>query len=111
MSPRKIIKPVRKRSVKTVHVATVVSIGLVLLLIGCLGVMLVYARGFSSAIKERVTLTVLVNKAVNDQRAIQFKNYLVDSETVSKAVFVSKKTSTSANKMAEAMLAISRLRS
>ena len=51
----------QKRKTKSVYVSTVISIALVLLVTGMLGLLLVHAKNLSKYVKENIVLNVIVN--------------------------------------------------
>lgn len=79
----------RKRT-KSVYISTVISIALVLLMTGLLGLILVHAKNLSKYVKENIVLNVIVNDNVNEgdvlslQKDIEKDNYVLRTEYVSK---------------------------
>lgn len=79
----------RKRT-KSVYISTVISIALVLLMTGLLGLILVHAKNLSKYVKENIVLNVIVNDNVNEgdvlslQKDVEKDNYVLRTEYVSK---------------------------
>lgn len=79
----------RKRT-KSVYISTVISIALVLLMTGLLGLILVHAKNLSKYVKENIVLNVIVNDNINEgdvlsfQKDIEKDGYVLRTEYVSK---------------------------
>ncbi|MGE8424484.1 MAG: cell division protein FtsX, partial [Sphingobacterium siyangense] len=56
----------QKRKTKSVYVSTVISIALVLLVTGMLGLLLVHAKNLSKYVKENIVLNVIVNDGTSE---------------------------------------------
>lgn len=80
----------QKRKTKSVYVSTVISIALVLLVTGLLGLLLVHAKNLSKYVKENIVLNVIVNDGTNEgdvlslQKDLEKDNYVLRSEYISK---------------------------
>lgn len=79
-----------RRKTKSVYVSTVISIALVLLMTGLLGLILVHAKNLSKYVKENIVLNVIVNDNVNEgdvlamQKDIEKDPYVLRTEYISK---------------------------
>lgn len=79
-----------RKKTKSVYISTVISIALVLLMIGLLGLILVHAKNLSRYVKENIVLNVIVNDNVNEgdvlslQKDLEKDPYVLRSEYVSK---------------------------
>ncbi|MGJ1430831.1 cell division protein FtsX [Sphingobacterium spiritivorum] len=79
-----------KKKTKSVYVSTVISIALVLLMTGLLGLILVHARNLSKYVKENIVLNVIVNDATTEgdvlsmQKDIEKDPYVLRTEYISK---------------------------
>jgi len=79
-----------RKKTKSVYVPTVISIALVLLMTGLLGLILVHAKNLSRYVKENIVLNVIVNDNVNEgdvlslQKDLEKDPYVLRSEYVSK---------------------------
>ena len=79
-----------RKKTKSVYVSTVISIALVLLMTGLLGLILVHAKNLSKYVKENIVLNVIVNGNVNEgdvlslQKDIEKDSYVLRTEYVSK---------------------------
>lgn len=75
---------------KSVYISTVISISLVLLMIGLLGLILVNAKNLSKYVKENIVVNIIVNDNVNEgdvltlQKDIEKNGYVLRTEYVSK---------------------------
>ena len=80
----------QKRKTKSVYVSTVISIALVLLVTGLLGLLLVHAKNLSKYVKENIVLNVIVNDGTNEgdvlslQKDLEKDNYVLRTEYISK---------------------------
>jgi cell division transport system permease protein len=80
----------QKRKTKSVYVSTVISIALVLLVTGLLGLLLVHAKNLSKYVKENIVLNVIVHDGTNEgdvlslQKDLEKDNYVLRTEYISK---------------------------
>src|SRR5690606_5240385 len=77
---------------KTVYISTVISIALVLVMTGLLGLILVHAKNLSNYVKENIVLNIIINESAeeNDMNALQ--KTLNDHTYDRKAEYISKET-------------------
>jgi len=79
-----------RKKTKSVYISTVISVALVLLMTGLLGLILVHAKNLSRYVKENIVLNVIVNDNVNEgdvlslQKDLEKDAYVLRSEYVSK---------------------------
>ena len=79
-----------RKKTKSVYISTVISVALVLLMTGLLGLILVHAKNLSRYVKENIVLNVIVNDNVNEgdvlslQKDLEKDPYVLRSEYVSK---------------------------
>lgn len=79
-----------RKKTKSVYISTVISIALVLLMIGLLGLILVNAKNLSKYVKENIVLNIIVNDNVSEgdvltlQKDIEKDDYILRTEYVSK---------------------------
>lgn len=79
-----------RKKTKSVYISTVISIALVLLMTGLLGLILVHAKNLSKYVKENIVLNIIVNDNVNEgdvlslQKDIEKDDYVLRTEYVSK---------------------------
>lgn len=79
-----------RKKTKSVYISTVISIALVLLMTGLLGLILVHAKNLSKYVKENIVLNVIVNNNVNEgdvlslQKDLEKDGYVLRTEYVSK---------------------------
>ncbi|MXV17152.1 cell division protein FtsX [Hufsiella ginkgonis] len=78
------------KKTKTIYISTVISISLVLLMLGLLGLILVHARGLSNYVKENIVLNIIVNDGAREvdiqalKRQIDANPYVLKTQYVSK---------------------------
>ena len=78
------------RKTKTIYVSTVISIALVLLMTGLLGLILVHAKNLSNYVKENIVLNIIVNEGAKEvdvtalQKQIDANTYVLKTQYVSK---------------------------
>lgn len=79
-----------RKKTKSVYVSTVISIALVLLMTGLLGLILVHAKNLSRYVRENIVLNIIVNDNVSEgdvlslQKDLEKDDYVLRSEYVSK---------------------------
>ena len=79
-----------RKKTKSVYVSTVISIALVLLMTGLLGLILVHAKNLSKYVKENIVLNVIVNDNVNEGDVLSLQKDLEKEEYVLRTEYVSK---------------------
>lgn len=78
------------RKTKTLYVSTVISIALVLLMTGLLGLILVHAKNLSKYVKENIVLNIIVNEGAKEvditalQKQLDADGYVLKTQYVSK---------------------------
>lgn len=78
------------KKTKSVYISTVISIALVLLMTGLLGLILVHAKNLSNYVKENIVLNVIMNDDVSEgdvlayQKKLEADPYVLRSEYISK---------------------------
>jgi cell division transport system permease protein len=78
------------RKTKTLYVSTVISIALVLLMTGLLGLILVHAKNLSNYVKENIVLNIIVNEGAKEvdvttlQKQLDADTYVLKTQYVSK---------------------------
>jgi len=78
------------KKTKSVYISTVISIALVLLMTGLLGLILVHAKNLSNYVKENIVLNVIVNgdakeaEVLNLQKEINANKYVLKTQYISK---------------------------
>lgn len=78
------------KKTKQVYVSTVISIALVLLMLGLLGLMLVHARNLSNYVKENIVLNVIVSDGAKEVDVLGLQKELDTNPAVLKTTYVSK---------------------
>ena len=78
------------KKTKTIYISTVISIALVLLMTGLLGLILVHAKNLSNYVKENIVLNIIVNDGAKEvdisalQKQIDSNPYVLKTQYVSK---------------------------
>lgn len=78
------------KKTKSVYISTVISIALVLLMTGMLGLLLVHAKNLSNYVRENIVLNIIMNEGVSEgnvlayQKELESDNYVLRSEYISK---------------------------
>lgn len=75
---------------KTIYVSTVISIALVLLMTGLLGLILVHAKNLSKYVKENIVLNIIVNEGAKEADVTALQKQLDANPYVLKTQYVSK---------------------
>lgn len=78
------------KKTKPVYISTVISIALVLLMIGLLGLILVHARNLSNYVKENIVLNIIVNDGAKEVDILALQKQLDVNPYVLKTQYVSK---------------------
>ena len=78
------------RKTKTIYVSTVISIALVLLMTGLLGLILVHAKNLSNYVKENIVLNIIVNEGAKEVDITALQKQLDANPFVLKTQYVSK---------------------
>ncbi len=79
-----------RKKTRSVYISTVISIALVLLMTGLLGLILVHAKNLSKYVKENIVLNVIVNDNVNEGDVLSLQKDLEKEEYVLRTEYVSK---------------------
>jgi len=80
----------QKRKTKSVYVSTVISIALVLMVTGMLGLLLVHAKNLSKYVKENIVLNVIVNDGTSEGDVLSLQKDLEKDPYVLRSVYISK---------------------
>lgn len=78
------------KKTKTIYISTVISIALVLLMTGLLGLILVHARNLSNYVKENIVLNIIVNDGAKEVDILALQKQLDSNPYVLKTQYVSK---------------------
>ena len=78
------------KKTKTIYISTVISIALVLLMTGLLGLILVHARKLSNYVKENIVLNIIVNEGAKEVDITSLQKQLDANPFVLKTEYVSK---------------------
>ncbi len=78
------------KKTRTIYVSTVISISLVLLMVGLLGLILVHARNLSRYVKENIVLNVIVNDGAREVDIQALKQQMDSNPAILKTQYVSK---------------------
>ncbi|WDZ99265.1 permease-like cell division protein FtsX [Mucilaginibacter sp. cycad4] len=78
------------KKTKTIYISTVFGIAMVLLMVGLLGLILVYAKNISSYVKENIVLNIFVDDAAHESDVLQLQKQLDGNVMVKQTQYVSK---------------------
>ena len=78
------------KKTKTIYVSTVISIALVLLMLGLLGLILVHAKNLSNYVKENIVLNIIVNEGAKEVDVLSLQKQIDSNPYVLKTQYVSK---------------------
>lgn len=78
------------RKTKTVYVSTVISISLVLLMLGLLGLILVHANNLSTYVKENIVLNIIVDDGASEADVIQLQKQIDNNKAVKQTQYIGK---------------------
>src|SRR5690606_35064625 len=78
------------KKTKSVYISTVISIALVLLMTGLLGLILVHAKNLSNYVKENIVLNVIVNGDAKEAEVLNLQKELNADKYVLKTQYISK---------------------
>lgn len=78
------------KKTKSVYISTVISIALVLLMAGLLGLILVHAKNLSNHIKENIVLNIILNEDAEEGDALKLQNSLNSNPHVLNTEYISK---------------------
>ncbi len=75
---------------KTFYISTIISISLVLLMIGLLGLFLIHAKNLSDYVKENIVLSVIVRENVSEAEILKLQKQIDGETSVKSTQYVSK---------------------
>lgn len=75
---------------KTFYISTIISISLVLLMIGLLGLFLIHAKNLSDYVKENIVLSVIVRENVSEAEILKLQKQIDGEPSVKSTQYVSK---------------------
>ncbi|MGK6350885.1 cell division protein FtsX [Parapedobacter sp. DT-150] len=78
------------KKTKSVYISTVISIALVLLMTGLLGLLLVHAKNLSNYVKENIVLNIIMNEGVGEGNVLAFQKELESDPFVLRSQYISK---------------------
>ena len=78
------------RKTKPVYISTVISIALVLLMAGLLGLILVHAKNLSNHIKENIVLNIILDEDTEEADALKFQKELNENTHILSTDYISK---------------------
>ena len=81
----------QKRRLQASYLSVVLSITMVLLMIGFLGLTVLKYRNLSGYFKEKVSITLYLKNNISDKQQTELKKFLADKDYTNKIRFVSKK--------------------
>lgn len=78
------------KKTKSVYVSTVISIALVLLMTGLLGLILIHAKNLSQYVKENIVLNIIMNENVQESNVLAFQKRVDGDAAVLRSEYISK---------------------
>jgi len=78
------------RKTKSVYISTVISIALVLLMTGLLGLILVHAKNLSNYVKENIVLNIILDGDAKEAEVLNFQKEINADKYVLKTQYISK---------------------
>lgn len=78
------------KKTKSVYISTVISIALVLLMTGLLGLLLVHAKNLSNYVKENIVLNIIMNEDVSEGNVLALQKELESDPFVLRSEYISK---------------------
>lgn len=78
------------KKTKSVYISTVISIALVLLMTGMLGLLLVHAKNLSNYVKENIVLNIIMNEGVSEGNVLAYQKELESDDYVLRSEYISK---------------------
>ncbi|MEO8796165.1 MAG: permease-like cell division protein FtsX [Daejeonella sp.] len=78
------------KKTKTIYISTVISIALVLLMTGLLGLIVVHAKNLSNYVKENIVLNIIVNDGAKEVDVLALQKQIDSNPYVLKTQYVSK---------------------
>lgn len=78
------------RKTKSVYVSTVISIALVLMMTGLLGLILIHAKNLSQYVRENIVLNIIMNGDVQENSVLAFQKQVDADEYVLRSDYISK---------------------
>lgn len=78
------------KKTKSIYISTVISIALVLLMTGLLGLILVHAKNLSNYVKENIVLNIIINEDVSEGDVLALQKKLEADEYVLRSQYISK---------------------
>jgi cell division transport system permease protein len=78
------------KKTKSVYVSTVISIALVLLMTGLLGLILIHAKNLSQYVKENIVLNIIMNESATENQVLAFQKKVDANVAVLSSEYISK---------------------
>lgn len=78
------------KKTKTIYISTVISIAMVLLMVGLLGLILVHAHNLSRYVKENIVLNIIVDDAAKEADILQLQKQLDVNPQVKQTQYITK---------------------
>lgn len=78
------------KKTKSVYISTVISIALVLLMTGLLGLIVVHARNLSNYVKENIVLNIIINEDTKEADVLTLQKELNNDKFVLNTQYISK---------------------
>lgn len=79
-----------RKKTKSVHISTIISIALVLLMTGLLGLILIHAKNLSRYVKENIVLNVMMDEKAEENDVLAFQKRIDQDTYVLRSEYISK---------------------
>jgi len=84
------------KKTKSVYISTVISIALVLMMTGLLGLILVHTKNLSAYIKENIVLNVLIKEGVEEHQVLALQKKINEDPYILRTDYISKDSAAAA---------------
>ncbi len=78
------------KKTKTIYISTVISISLVLLMLGLLGLILVHGKNLSNYVKENIVLNVIINEGTKEVEVLALQKEIETNPKIKSTQYISK---------------------
>ena len=78
------------KKTKTIYISTVISISLVLLMLGLLGLILVHGKNLSNYVKENIVLNVIINEGTKEVEVLSLQKEIETNPKIKSTQYISK---------------------
>jgi len=79
-----------RKKTKSVHISTIISIALVLLMTGLLGLILIHAKNLSNYVKQNIVLNVMMNENSSEESVLSLQKTIDENPFVLESHYLNK---------------------